>query len=118
MKVMTTEQVRNVHGGGAISSLGSLAVDAAPVVTALGQFLPSLGNYLQNPKTFNNTGSNRRRGRRPRAKCCETEGKESIAAVEIKRIRNALFSVRAIIRRQECRIIPVIKLTAIEIAIG
>lgn len=56
MKVMTTEQVRNVHGGGAISSLGSLAVDAAPVVTALGQFLPSLGNYLQNPKTFNNTG--------------------------------------------------------------
>ena len=65
MKVMTTEQVRNVHGGGAISSLGSLAVDAAPVVTALGQFLPSLGNYLQNPKTFNNTGSNRRRGEAP-----------------------------------------------------
>ncbi|MBN3817765.1 hypothetical protein G3N57_14620 [Paraburkholderia sp. Se-20369] len=56
MKVMTMEQVRNVHGGGPISSLGSLAVAAAPVVTALGQFLPSLGNYLQNPKTFNNTG--------------------------------------------------------------
>ena len=118
MKVMTTEQVRNVHGGGAISSLGSLAVDAAPVVTALGQFLPSLGSTCRTRRRSITPASNRRRGRRPRAKCCETEGKESIAAVEIKRIRNALFSVRAIIRRQECRIIPVIKLTAIEIAIG
>jgi hypothetical protein len=56
MKVMTMEQAKQVHGGGPISSLGSLAVAAAPVVTALGQFLPTLGGYLQNPKSFNSNG--------------------------------------------------------------
>lgn len=56
MKVMAMEQAKVVNGGGPISSLGTLAAASGPLFTALGQFMPTLGGYLQNPKNFNSNG--------------------------------------------------------------
>ncbi|WP_082709727.1 hypothetical protein [Burkholderia sp. TSV86] len=56
MKVMTMEQAQEIRGGGPISSIGLLLTQTGPVLSSLATFAPQLGNYLQNPKTYNNQG--------------------------------------------------------------
>ncbi|SMF99870.1 MULTISPECIES: hypothetical protein [Burkholderia] len=56
MKVMSMEQAQEIRGGGPISSIGLLLTQTGPVLSSLATFAPQLGNYLQNPKTYNNQG--------------------------------------------------------------